>query len=374
MLSLRGKVLLTCLFFLPSTIAAADKIRVTFLNPSTIDNDFWSTATNFMKAAEDDLGFEIKVHYANQNRLKLKRMIEKDIASNEKPHYLVMNYIRGGNSAQVLKLAQDEGIKTFVFNTDVPEEERKRVGTPREVFSNWIGHIYPDDVQAGYDLASILIKKAREGNLQNPQGKIEVVGVSGNHQSPAAIFRNTGLESATKDSGNELQQVVFAKWKRDDASKKAGYLMKRYPNASVFWSASDSMSLGIIAGVKSSGKNPAKHILTGGIDWMPDALEAIKAGEMTASLGGHFMEAGWVMVMLYDYHHGKDFAKSEGLSIQSKMNVIHKDNVSAYLKHFGDRNWDKIDFKKFSKVLNPKLKKYDQKFPQSSTILNSSSI
>ncbi|MFK7823924.1 MAG: ABC transporter substrate-binding protein [Oligoflexales bacterium] len=357
-----AKTLLLFIIFSISSIAnASDKIRVTFLNPNSPKSDFWNTVTSFMKAAGEDLGMEVRVHYVHKARQHLESYLnlEKDIASNKIPNYLVMPYIRGGAGHKILELAEKSNIKTLIFNTDIPDKDRRKTGKPRGKFTNWIGHIYPDDKKAGFDLGNALIKAARQKVNVTNKGKIEVVGISGDRLSSASLLRNDGLKSAVKENGDILRQIIFANWERENARKKAKILIERHPNASVFWSASDSMSLGIIEGLKKSGKTPGKHIVTGGVDWMPSALEAIREGSLAASIGGHFMEAGWIMVMLYDYHHGKDFAKSEGLSIQSRMDIINESNVNDYLKYFKDSKWGKIDFKKLSKVLNPKVKEYD---------------
>ena len=343
------------------TANASDKIRVTFLNPTGPKNDFWSTVTSFMKAAAEDLGMEFTVHYVHQENQHYKSFValQKDIDANKAPDYLVMPFIRGGSSLRTLVTAEKNNIKTLIFNTDIPEKDRRSTGYPRGKFKKWIGHIYPDDKKAGFDLGNELIKASRQKVKTTAKGKVEVIGISGDHLSSAAILRNDGLKLAVKENGEMLQQLVSTNWDRENAKKKAEILMRRFPNATVFWSASDHMSLGIIEAIKNSGKIPGKHIMSGGVDWMPDALDAIRDGHMTASIGGHFMEAGWIMVMLYDYHHGKDFAKSEGLNIQSRMDIINQSNVEDYLKYFKDRKWEKIDFKQLSKVLNPKVKKYD---------------
>lgn len=341
---------------------APKKISVTFLNPADPKHEFWNTVTSFMQAAGEDLGIDIRVHYTKteQQHMENYKDLKKDFEENKKPDYLVMQYARGGTSEKIMKMANEANVKTMIFNTDIPEEDQEKIGKPRGKFPNWIGHIYPDDEKAGFDLAKALIKAARKKAKIPAKEKIEVVGISGDYLSSAAHLRNIGLRSAVKESNDLLRRLVFADWKKDVATKKTEFLIKRYPNARVFWSASDLMSLGIIEGIKNSGKNPAKHhIVTGGVDWMPDALDAIRDGHVTASIGGHFMEGGWLMVLLYDYHHGKDFAKSEGLSIQSRMNIIDQSNVRDYLKNFKDRKWERIDFKKLSKVLNPRVKKYD---------------
>jgi len=309
-----------------------------------------------MQASATDLDIELKVYYAGVNRWKHAEIADKVVAF--KADYLVMYPVRG-HARYLLETMEKAKIKTLFINTDIYSGDKEIFGSPRDKFKYWIGHIFPDDRQAGYDLADFLIRAAEKKKLYNKDRKIELIGISGAHESNAAIFRNEGLNQAVKDHKQNLHQILFAKWKRQKATDATLKLIQRYPDTQVFWAASDSMSLGIIDAIEKMKKTPGQTIITGGVDWMPGALSAVRSGKMTATMGGHFMEGGWAMVFLHDYHNGRDFSESEGVTMNSKMGVIHEGNVEKYYQYFKTGNWDKIDFKQFSKIYNPKIKKYD---------------
>lgn len=85
---------------------------------------------------------------------------------------------------------------------------------------------------------------------------------------------------------------------------------------------------------------------------------------MTALAGGHFIAGAFGLVMLYDYHHGRDFI-DEGLELNRPMFILlNKEEARHFQMLFGQMNFDKVNFRKFSKVLNPLLKKYDFSFRQ----------
>ena len=86
--------------------------------------------------------------------------------------------------------------------------------------------------------------------------------------------------------------------------------------------------------------------------------EAIKKGKITTSLGGNNMEGAWVIVMLYDYYHGIDFA-DQGVVRKLKLDILTKDNINNYLKYLEGKDPNRIDFRRFSKKLNPNLKQYN---------------
>jgi len=339
----------------------ANPLKVTFVNPSHPGPGFWGTVTAFMQAAADDLDIDLKVVYASKSsdidRLEYVRLFEQEANAPDKPDFIITHF-RKATARTILDIAEKSQVKTFIFNTSVPTDERKVVGFPRGQYKYWVGHMYPDDVRGGFDLATALIDAAQKKGLAAENGKIGVVGISGNQHSVAALSRNRGLEQAVKDSEARLHQIVFAKWKKPIAEDLSTKLIQRFPDISVIWAASDLMSLGVVEAAEKVGKAPGQQVLTGGFDWRSDALEAIKAGTMTASAGGHFMEGGWAMVMLYDYANGKDFA-ADSARVESHLKIIDGTNVDAYLSHFSDRDWNQIDFREFSKVYDPKVKEYD---------------
>jgi hypothetical protein len=101
------------------------------------------------------------------------------------------------------------------------------------------------------------------------------------------------------------------------------------------------------------------HILTGGIDWETEGLTDIKTNKMTTSLGGHFMQGGLALVLLYDYHHGKDFVSELGTRIDMRLSALTHANIQVYHNILEDGKWDRIDFKNLSKCYNSKRSKYN---------------
>ena len=80
---------------------------------------------------------------------------------------------------------------------------------------------------------------------------------------------------------------------------------------------------------------------------------------MTATIGGHFMEGGWALVLIHDYAKGIDFVEELGVKIPTPMQALTAANVKSYQDKMHPEKWSQIDFKQFSKVYNKKLTKYD---------------
>lgn len=334
-------------------------LKATFVNPSTPDNPFWSYVGEFMEEVANDLDIELKVIYGDNNWLSTRKKVVEHIHSEQKPDY-ILSMIQGRTTANILKACTMAGVKVFIFNTDVIGNQRELMGYPRGMHPSWIGHMYPNDEMAGYQLADTLIRAAISKSLLDQNNKLHIVGITGSSDSSAALERNKGFQqAANKYPEAILHRVIPTDWSQEKAYKRALDLLELYPETSVIWSASDHMSLSIIKAIKQKNRIPGKNMLTGGVDWLREAIDAVNDGVMTATAGGHFMEGGWALVLLYDYHHGQDFLSELGSTFKSPMHIIDKSNVSQYLKHLSDTQWDKVDFRKFSKVQNPDLKNYD---------------
>ena len=61
--------------------------------------------------------------------------------------------------------------------------------------------------------------------------------------------------------------------------------------------------------------------------------------------------------LFYDYFNGKDFA-SENTIFKSAMKPLIAKNVNIFLSSEGKDRWSDVNFRSFSKVLNPSLKEY----------------
>lgn len=346
------------MLFAATVCEAKDPIRVTFINPSSTSNPFWNQVTNFMQVVARNLDMQLDVRYANDNRYEGTNLATKALASHPKPDFLIYIY-QTGQGQEILSAAESAKVYSFIINTDVNDSDRETVGKPREKFKYWIGHLFPDDVAAGQELANRLFEAAKAQGKLGQDGRVHAVALSGGRDSSAALDRNEGLQQALQSHPEvTLHQLVFTNWEMKLARSQTQGLLKRYPEASVVWAASDFIALGAIEAIEENKKNAGADVLAGGFDWTTAGVHAVKNGKMLATLGGHFMDGGWALVLMHDFYHGIDFAPS-GTTIRSRMHVISQENVDSFLALPSKKQWDDIDFRQFSKIYNPKLLKYD---------------
>ncbi|MBU1568675.1 MAG: ABC transporter substrate-binding protein [Proteobacteria bacterium] len=343
--------------------ADESRMRITFINPGISDpkdptGGFWLSVSSFMQAAAKQLNINLEIIYSDRDHIRMQQQAREVASRPIPPDYLIVVNEKLA-ADEMLKVADRTGINVFVMLNAFTGEQAKELGLPREKHKNWIGSLIPDNTIAGYLIARQIITEATaKGGEQN--GRIKLFAIAGDPVTQASVQRVEGLRKAVHEYPNaELQQVFYGEWSQDIAYQQAQIALLRYPETNAIWAANDPMAEGAIRGALESKRHPGEDIFIGGLNWDKPALAMIKDGSLTTSVGGHFMTGGWALVLLYDYHHGKDFT-DEGVALQYPIfGVLDRNNINAFLDKFENRDWNKIDFRKFSKVLNPNLQKYN---------------
>lgn len=345
----------------------ARKLRVVFLNPASAeaaDEEFWRLCTIFMQAAADDLGIDLKTYYAQRSAATLYAQATMVLNSADKPDFLVMQNLKK-TAPRIIEEAEAAGVKVLLFNSGLGPDELGRFGGPRQIYKNWIGQLLPDDERAGYELAELLVSAARNKGLANSQGQIEMLAIGGTGSDSSAEERNRGLQRFLREQGSRVRlargEVIPAYWETAKAGTVFDFAASQNPQLRVVWAANDNMALGALQAARERGGfAPGESLLIGGIDWNKQSLAAVRRGDLLASLGGHYMEGAWAMVLLRDYADGIDFA-GEGLTMTSRLHAITAENLARFenaLGELGPEAIGKVDFARFAKSHNRALKKY----------------
>lgn len=323
------------------------------------NSKFWPIVEQIMVAAAKDLQLDLEIYEYNNDPFYMISLAKEVLAdTNRRPDcILIHNYKKRGE--EILKLGEQFEVPVFLFNAGF--EPNSRVGNPREKYPHWIGQMLPDDEYGGYLLAKKLILKA--ASFENTKGPLQMVALEGNRTSSASIKRVAGLKRALAEHPEVINNQFFhSKWKTELAKEAFRTTQHRYPQTTIFWAASETMSIGVIEAAKEQGMLPGKNIITGGFDLLPENKKYIETGEMTASVGGHYFEAAWALVLINDYLHGIDFGVQETTSFSTKMTSQTKDDLTKYNNIYAVLSTsllDTLDFGRLSKYRNPEIKKYN---------------
>ena len=300
----------------------AERPRVAFFVIEDYQIDNW--AQSLIAVATDsaaDLNIDLAIVPYSRNRLERRDSLMNYVAEFGAPDYAILiNHF--GQVAEELTYLESIGVKSFLFNAGLSDDERQKISGPRIKLKNWLGEITPDDYRAGYDLARALIAKARTETTARP---IKVIGMTGAYANPVAKARVKGLEQAVAEMDDAvLLQTVSTRWSADVAAQKYANLLNRYGDVDVVWAANDNIGLGVAAAAAAVGKSP----VIGGMDWTREAQAAIREGVMHASMGGHVTDVAYVMAMIRLHSEGVDFARLLGGALQkTALGILTEDNI-----------------------------------------------
>ncbi|BAL27193.1 ABC transporter substrate-binding protein [Azoarcus sp. KH32C] len=352
----RRNFLLTCAGLLTRTSAAAGRShphpRVVFLNPGEPmergTGPFWRTVARFMTDAARALGMELEVLWAERDDLLMLRQCEEVARRATPPHYVVIVNQERVVQRLMTTLARSSS-RIFLIHNDVTPEQRREIGSERQSIRNWIGTATDDSARGGYLLMEYLQRRLGRSEAQ-------VIGIMGDPGAPITKERMQGVEDfLARGNRGRILQVVYGDPSHADGERKASLLLSRYPEANVILATNDLVALGAVRAVKHRGV----EVLVGSMGGTRDALASIAQGGLTATAAGHYLIGACVMVMLYDYHHGKDFAVHGGSNQKlDYLYVVQRDNVACYddliFRHDGA-----LDFGIYSRALHPRTGRYD---------------
>nr|WP_316643951.1 ABC transporter substrate-binding protein [uncultured Roseateles sp.] len=358
------RALIAVLLSLCSPLCLA--FSVVFINPGRSDEAYWVAAGQAMQAAADSLQIKFEQRFAERDPLRVQQIAREIVALPQplRPDCVVVTNDKR-TLVQAAQLLDAAGIKSFAAFSGLQEDERAQFGPPRGPIPRLQGSLEPNAEQAGYLTAKALIAQGLRDKLQGSDGRLHLLAIAGDKSTPVSVQRNRGMQRAAAELAAQvvLEQIVYADWRRDKAAEQAEWLLARHRQARLLWAGSDQMAFGAMDAAVKLGRTPGRDLLFSAINTSPEAMQARMAGRLSSLAGGHFMAGAWALVMLYDQHHGHDFS-DEGLELDRPMfAVFDKPMAERYLQRFGDGIKD-VDFRPFSKVLNPRLKRYDFSFGQ----------
>lgn len=345
-----------CLAGTRESLSAPRPMHVVFLNPgSQEDIGMWGFASHFMTAAAEDLGIELKILYADRNHMKMLEQAWEVSRREEPPDYVVL--VNEKQSAgRMLSFFKGSSSRILLMHNDLTPEQRAELGGERQELVNWIATVTTDERKASRMLIDALSTFV--------PGPLEAVGISGIQSNPVSSEREAGLKDFFLDPARgRLLQIVHADWSHDGGISRAGALIERHPGLNAIWAANDSMAMGAFDAIMDASKG--MDVAVGGLGGFPTALESIGRGGLKVTIGGHVMIGAWALVLLYDYHHGQDFAEEVGMHCHpGHLAVIDTPEKAAAFREVVIEHPERIDFRRFSKHSNKKLARYDFSYQQ----------
>ncbi|ANH05463.1 MULTISPECIES: D-ribose ABC transporter substrate-binding protein [Shinella] len=237
-----------------STAWAEGLITVIVNDPS---NPYWFTEGEVAKKTAESLGYTANVGAHKGDTNTESNLI--DTAITNKSVAIILDPANADGSVGAVKKAVAAGIPVILVNAEINQE--------------------------GLAKAQLVSNNA-QGAALGAQQWVEAVGDTGKYVelfgAPSdnnAATRSNGYETVLTQYP-DLEKVgrEVADWDRTKGHAKMQSLLQANPDITGVISGNDEMALGAIAALKEAGK--LEQVKVGGFDGSPDAVAAIKAGEL----------------------------------------------------------------------------------------------
>lgn len=172
-----------------------------------------------------------------------------------------------------------------------------------------------DNVEAGKMAAEFVVKEIGE--------KAKAFELSGVPGASATVDRGKGFNKIAKTKLDILSSQS-ANFDRAKALNTAQNMIQGHKDVQVIFAQNDEMALGAAQAVKSAG---LKDILIVGIDGQPDAHDAIKNGDITATIAQQPAKMGEIAIQAaIEHYQGKKVKKTT----VSPIYLVTKETVDQY--------------------------------------------
>lgn len=329
---------------LSSMAMAADKPVIGVVFP-TLDTQFWSRDLDFLKAGAKQLGVDLVVLNANNSPDQMTKSIE-DLVARNVDGIISVGYWATGPST--IKIAQRKNIPVILTDS-YPDFAPQSKG-----HENYLAFVGPSDEDAGYQIGKTLL----DAMTPNADGKLVLGVVNGTAGTSVAIDRRKGLDRAISEHNNVvIAGEVDGNFVRVASQTAFESLYIGHPDIKGVWCGNDAEAMGVMAALKSKNKVPGKDVLVAAMDLNPENIDLVKSGEQLFTIGGHWVQGGIGLVIMYDFLNGKK-VPAEDATVKLKLLPMAQNQVAAYLKDYPNGQPKNYDFKAHSHALNPNAPPY----------------
>ena len=237
-----------------TSASAAGLVSIIVNDPS---NPYWLTEGNVAAAEAKKLGYDATVGASKGDTNTESNLI--DTAITNKAVAIILDPANASGSIGAVKKAIAANIPVLLVNAEINQDGLAKA----QLVSN--------NAQGAALGAQQWVKDVgQKGNY------VELLGAPSDNN---AATRSNGYDTVLSQYDN-LKKVAsqVANWDRTQGHDKMQSMLQANPNIMGVISGNDEMALGAIAALKEAGK--LSSIKVGGFDGSPDAVAAIKSGEL----------------------------------------------------------------------------------------------
>jgi erythritol transport system substrate-binding protein len=237
----------------------SSKRLIAIIVPSQ-DNPFFKSEADAAAASARSLGYRVRVDAHDDDPYRQDNLIDAAIASDAAA--IILDNAGADASIAAVRRATRRGIPCFLIDRAINADGIAKA------------QIIADNHQG-----SVIVAQEFAHALEPAGGNY--VELLGRESDTNAQVRTSGFHSVLDHYPNLVRvSAQSANWSQSEAYDKTETMLQAHPDIKGIISGNDTMALGALAAVKSAGR---KDIIIVGFDGSPDAIEAVRDGEMLAT-------------------------------------------------------------------------------------------
>ncbi|MCY6371389.1 sugar ABC transporter substrate-binding protein [Clostridium ganghwense] len=234
----------------------------------TLNSDYWKLVQAGALDGAKELGVKIEVIGPNAETdiMGQTSMMEDQIVKNVSA--LVISPSQPSAAITSFDKADEQKIPVLLIDTDAEWDKKKSfIGTGNVAGGKMAGKYIGEKLEKG---SEIVVIRGALGDATHDQ-------------------RVNGAKEEIEAAGLKLIEVQPADSDRNKAMTVMENLLQTHPNVKGVFCSNDEMALGAVRALKQANK---ADVVVVGFDGSPDALKAIKAGELTATVAQNAYNMG----------------------------------------------------------------------------------
>jgi erythritol transport system substrate-binding protein len=223
------------------------------------DNPFFRAEALAAAGRAQELGYRARIDAHNDDPYQQDNLIDMAIATNAAA--LILDNAGADASIAAVRRAEKAGIACFLIDRAIND------GVIAQ------GQILADNAQGARLVAAEFKRLMNDGPYAELLGK---------ESDTNAQVRTEGFHAELdRDQKMRLVEAQSANWDQTQAFQKTETILEAHPEIRGIIAGNDTMALGAAAAAKTAGR---RDLIIVGFDGSPDALAAIRTGEMQATV------------------------------------------------------------------------------------------
>jgi erythritol transport system substrate-binding protein len=223
------------------------------------DNPYFKAEADAAAARALALGYRVRVDAHDDDAYRQDNLIDAAFASNAAA--IILDNAGADASVAAVRRATKAGIAVFLIDREIDATgiAKAQIISDNDQGARMVAAEFERAVGPKGDYAELL------GRESDTNAQIRTRGFH------AVLDRYRGLRLVAAQSAN---------WSQEEAFQKTETMLQAHSEIAGIIAGNDTMALGAAAAVKSAG---LAHVVITGLDGSPDAIDAIRSGELQAT-------------------------------------------------------------------------------------------